>query len=81
MNKVKALEGVVLLDATKHVDTALGACVTLDGRALVDNLELVLVGSDAELLLGDDADNGEDGTLGLPALGASAGVVVRDIAA
>lgn len=80
MDKVKALEGVLLLDAPEQVDAAVAAGVSLDGGALVDDLELVAVGGDGELVLGDDGDDGEEGALGLPALGAAAGVVVEDVA-
>lgn len=81
VDKVEALEGVIVLNATKQVDTAVTASVSLNSSALVNNSELVTVGSDLELVAGDDSDDGEESTLGLPALGASAGVVVSDLAA
>lgn len=81
VDKVETLEGVIVLNATKQVDTAVTAGVSLNSSALVNNSELVTVGSDLELVAGDDSDDGEESTLGLPALGASAGVVVSDLAA
>lgn len=81
VDKVEALEGVIVLNATKQVDTAVTAGVSLNSSALVNNSELVTVGSDLELVAGDDSDDGEESTLGLPALGTSAGVVVSDLAA
>lgn len=81
VDKVETLEGVIVLNATKQVDTAVTAGVSLNSSALVNNSELVTVGSDLELVAGDDSDDGEESTLGLPALGASAGVVVSDLTA
>lgn len=81
VDKVETLEGVIVLNATEQVDTAVTAGVSLNSSALVDDGELVTVGSDLELVAGDDSDDGEESTLGLPALGASAGVVVSDLAA
>lgn len=81
VDKVETLEGVIVLNATKQVDTAVTAGVSLNSSALVNNGELVTVGSDLDLVAGDDSDDGEESTLGLPTLGASAGVVVSDLAA
>lgn len=81
VDKVETLEGVIVLNASEQVDTAVTAGVSLDSSALVDNSELVTVGSDLDLVTGNDSDDGEESTLGLPALGASAGVVVSDLAA
>lgn len=81
VDKVETLEGVIVLNATKQVDTAVTAGVSLNSSALINNSELVTVGSDLELVAGDDSDDGEESTLGLPALGASAGVVVSDLTA
>jgi hypothetical protein len=81
VDKVETLEGVIVLNATEQVDTAVTAGVSLNSSALVNDGELVTVGSDLELVAGDDSDDGEESTLRLPALGASAGVVVSDLAA
>lgn len=81
VDKVETLEGVLLLDAAEHVNTAVAASVSLDSSALVDDGELVGVGSNLELVAGDDSDDGEESTLRLPALGAAAGVVVGDLTA
>lgn len=80
VDEVQALEGVVLLDAAEHVNTAVAAGVSLDGSILVDDGELVTIGSDLDLVAGDDGNDGEESALRLPALGASAGVVVQDLA-
>lgn len=81
VDKVKTLEGVLLLDATKHVDTTVTAGVSLNGSALVDDGEFVSVGGDLDLVAGDDGDDREESTLRLPAFGAAAGVVVSDLTA
>ena len=81
VDKVETLEGVIVLNATEQVNTTVTAGVSLNSSALVNNSELVTVGSDLELVAGDDSDDGEESTLGLPALGASAGVVVEDVTA
>jgi hypothetical protein len=80
VNEVETLEGVLLLDAAEHVNTAVAAGVSLDSSALVDDGELVTVGGNLKLIAGDDSDDGEESTLGLPALGATTGVVVGDLA-
>ena len=55
--------------------------VTLDGGTFVDDLEFILVLGDFELVDWHNAHDGEQGALGLPALRASAGMVMRDVAA
>src|SRR5690554_338811 len=77
MDEVQAVEGVAgILDAAEHVDAALLAGVTLDGGRRVDDLQLLLVGRDAEAVAGDHGDHGEEGAVRLPALGTAAHVVV-----
>lgn len=80
VNKVEAVEGVFLFDAAVHVDTAVGAGVTLDDGGGVDDLELGGVGLDGDIVARNDTDDGEKGAGGLPALGAATGVVVGDVA-
>lgn len=80
MDKVETFKGVVLLDAAVEVDTAVLARVSKDDGVRVDDVELALVGSHLEVVLWDDANDGKKAALGLPALGASAGVVVQDVA-
>lgn len=80
VDEVEAAEGVGLLDAAEEVDAAVTAGVALDDGGGVDDLELVLVGGHGDVLAGEDADDGEEGAGGLPALGAAAGVVVGDVA-
>jgi hypothetical protein len=79
VDKVKTFEGVLLLDAAKHVDATVAAGVSLNSSALVDDSELVSIGGDLELVAGDDSNDGEESTLRLPALGAATGVVVSDL--
>lgn len=79
MDKVEALEWVILLDAAKHVDAALLAHVALDRHARVEHVELVGVGHHLDEGPGHGADNGEERALGLPALCATAGVVLHDV--
>lgn len=81
MDKVQTLEGVVLLNATEKVDAAVLAGIAQDGGLLVDDGKLGLVGGHGDGVPGHHSDHGEKGALGLPALGAAAGVVVCDIAA
>ena len=52
-----------------------------DRRRRIDDLQLVRVRGDLDLVAADDGDQGEDRALGLPALGAAAGVVVRGLRA
>lgn len=79
VDKVKTLEGMLLLDAAKQVDATVTAGVSLNSSTLVDDGELVSVGGDLELVAGNDSDDGEESTLRLPALGAATGVVVGDL--
>jgi hypothetical protein len=72
VNEVQALERVVNFDAAEHVHTAVLAGVALDHGRFVDDGELVLVGGDAQLVAGHDADDGEERAGGLPAFGAAA---------
>lgn len=62
------------------MDSALLAGVALDSGRLVDYAQLVTVGCYAEVVTGDDTDDGEERTGWFPALGTAAGVVVRDVA-
>lgn len=81
MDKVQTLEGVILLNATEQVNSAVLASIALDGGFLVDYGELGGVGGHGDGVTGNNADDGEEGALGLPALGAATGVVVSNIAA
>lgn len=79
VNEVETLKWMVDLDATEQVHSTLLASVSLDGGALVDDLELFWVSSHSDLLLRNDSDNREERSFGFPALRASACVVVSDI--
>ena len=80
MHEIQPLEGMVLLDAPEHMYPALLARVTLDGSAPIDDSELLCVGRDTQGVPRHDPDHGEQRASGLPALGATAGMVVRDVA-
>src|SRR5689334_10308852 len=81
MDEVEAVERMVLvLDAAEHVRPAGLAGVTLDHGRGVDDLELVAVLENSEILARDHSDDREGRALRLPAFGAAAGVVVRDVA-
>ena len=59
---------------------ALLAGVPLNGSLLVDNVKLVRVGGNAYVFARHDAHNGKERPRWFPAFGASAGVIVRDVA-
>src|SRR5690348_8594472 len=81
MDEVETIERMVLiLDATVHVRAASLAGVTLDHRGGIDDLELVAVLEHGDVLTRHHRDDREGRALRLPALGAAAGVVVRDVA-
>jgi hypothetical protein len=80
VHEVEAVEGVLLLDASVQVDATVAARVSLNSRRLVDDLELIGVGRHRDAVAGDDSDEREEGTGGLPALGAATGVVVDNVA-
>src|ERR1051325_2111516 len=81
MNKIEAVEWMALVfDATVHVNTAGLASVTLNRGVLVDDRELVAILADFQIIARHHRDDREGGTLGLPTLGATAGMVVRNVA-
>lgn len=55
--------------------------MTLNGSALVDDLQLLFVGSDLQIISGDNGNDGEQSSCGLPALRAATGMVVCHVAA
>ena len=71
---VQRVTGVV--DAPVHVHPATRTRVTLDGRARIDDFQLVFVRRHFEVLPRRDGDLGEKRSAGLPALGAPANMVV-----
>lgn len=79
MHKVQAVEGMLGFNASVHVHTTVLARVALDHGVLVDNAEFGFAGGDGERRARDDAYDAEDCTGRFPALGAAAGVVVRDV--
>src|SRR5262249_7671876 len=81
MDEVEAVEGMLLvLDTSVHVRPAARACVALNGRLLVDDLELVAVSGHRQLLRRNPRHHGEQRAVGLPAFGASAYVVESRVA-
>src|SRR5580704_6966446 len=66
-----------LLDATIHMCAADLARVTLNGRTGIDNGQLVAVLGHRDLVTRRHGHYREQRTLGLPALRAAAGMVVR----
>jgi hypothetical protein len=80
VHKVQPPERMRRLDAAVQMHAAVPARVALDRGRGVDNVQFVRVGGDGERGGGEDADDGEQGAGGLPALGAAAGVVVGDVA-
>lgn len=69
------------MNATKHVNTALRTGVPLNESLCVDDSQFVAVGGDWHFVDWDDANNWEERTVGFPALGAAAGMVVVDVRA
>lgn len=80
MHEVQALERVIFVNTSVHVNAAFLAGVALDNGLIIDNFEFVLARLDFELFYRNDADDGEEGAIRLPAFGAAASMVVRDIA-
>lgn len=70
---------MVRLNASEHVHAAGLACIALDHRRRVDDLQFVAVRADAELFSGHDADDREQSPIGLPALRTAARVVECDV--
>jgi len=56
------------------------AGITLDKSTLVDDFQLVLVGSDLHITMWDNRNNGKQRTCWLPALRTSTDVIVENIA-
>src|SRR4029453_17545249 len=80
VGRVQAVERMArVLDAAVHMRAAALAGVALNRCGRIDNLELVAVFEHGHVLPRYDGDDGEDRALGLPALGAAAGVVMGDI--
>jgi len=61
------------------MNTALFAGIALNGRRLIDNLQLVSVCRYAEIFFGDDCNLGKKRTLGFPALAATANMVMSTL--
>lgn len=72
------LDGGARVDAKNQImlEVATG-CLS---RAIYVHVQLVTVGSDLDVVTGQNANEGEERTSGLPAFGAAAEVVVSDVA-
>ena len=68
------------MNASIHMDPAILTRIPYNNRILINSLEFILTGLDLEFLDGNNADEGEERAVWLPAFGTPAGVVVRDIA-
>src|SRR5258706_2408420 len=80
VDEVQAVERVlVVLYAAIQVYAAAGTGMALDRRVGVDDLQFVAVLGDADLVTRNNRDDRKIGALGLPALGAAAGMIVRGL--
>jgi hypothetical protein len=80
MHEIETMERMdFVFDAADHVRAAGGAGVALDGRAGIDDRQLLSMRNDVDLLAGNDGDLREQGAFRLPALGATACVVERGL--
>src|ERR1700744_1126640 len=81
MDEVQAVERMrLVLDAAVHMRAANLAGVTLNGLRGIDDVKLVAVLENGHVISRNHRDHREGRTVGLPALGAAAGVVVGDVA-
>src|SRR5271168_2328483 len=81
MNEVEAVERMPLVfDAAIHVRAAHLAGMPLDGLRGIDDVKLVAVLEHGHVLARYNGNDRENSALRFPALGAAAGVVVRDVA-
>ena len=79
MNKIQPLERMIFDNPAVQVYATLLASIALDCGIGVDDGEFVGVGYDFDIVDGHDTDDGEEGSVGFPAFGAAAGVVVGDV--
>jgi len=80
MNEIQAVESMRLFDPTIHMDITFPARMPLDDSSRIDDCKLRLVRPDGQIVAGNDTDDGEESSGGLPALGAAAGMIVGDVA-
>src|SRR6185436_20104042 len=80
VDEVEPIERMTLvLDAAVHVRAAARACIALNHRVAVDDLQLLLYGGDLDLVARDDCDHRKNRARGLPALGAAANMIVSSL--
>src|SRR5665213_191603 len=80
VDEVQAVERMgLVLDAAIHMGAADLAGVPLDGLRGIDDVKLVAVFKNGHAIARDHGHHRESGSVGLPALGAAAGVIVGDI--
>jgi hypothetical protein len=81
VDKIESIERMLgVLDAAVHVHTASRAGMPLNGRVGVNGFELLGTLADAELVAAYNGDLRELRARGLPALGASAHVIIGALA-
>src|SRR6185437_680146 len=81
MDEVETIEGMALvLDAAIHMRAAGLAGIALNYCGRIDDLQLLAVFEHRHVLARHYGDDRENRAFRLPALGAAAGVVVRDVA-
>src|SRR5215475_15450417 len=71
---------VLVLDAAVHMRAAGLAGVALDHGRRIDDLQLIAIFEHGQVLTWHDRDHRENGARRLPAFGATAGMVVGDVA-
>ena len=77
MNEVEAMEGMLgVLDPAIHVNTAIPAGMALNGGGAIHDLELVTIRRNAHAVAAHDRDLREQCAVGLPALRATANMVM-----
>src|SRR5688500_4040146 len=69
-----------VFDAAVHVSTAGLAGMTLNRCGLVDDYDLLAILADFQIVARHHRDDREGGTFGFPTFGATAGMVVRNVA-
>src|SRR3982751_720507 len=80
MDEIQTLERMVPLDRPVHMDAAGLAGMALNQRVGVDDCELVAIFENRDAVMRSDGNDRKGRAGGLPALRATAGVIVGDAA-
>jgi hypothetical protein len=80
VDKIETVESMRLFNSAEHMHVAFSACVPLDHSICIDDGKLRFVCLDAQIVTGNDTDDGEERSGGFPAFRAAAGMVVSDVA-